>query len=189
MKKTTRITRINWSAAPARHPKTRKAQVTDRAHRYRANQPGTRPRGPKRCALCKSSRNVLVDHKDGNEHNDAPGNLRWLCKRCNTIKGAADAKAGRGKRTVQYNPAKKRAKREAGGKGATSYSQWAAAVAAVDAAKGGQESFSFLDIDAARKLIHETPASKRREFQAETWRRRKERYGASGRRDGGAIPF
>jgi hypothetical protein len=47
---------------------------------------------------------VVVDHIDSNESNDDPGNLRWLCKACNTRLGIAAAKAGIGKRVDPKNP-------------------------------------------------------------------------------------
>lgn len=43
------------------------------------------------------------------------------------------------------------------------------------------------DQDAAAKLIHETPASRRGEFQREIWAIRKDRYGPGGRQD--SLPF
>jgi hypothetical protein len=43
----------------------------------------------------------VADHKDGDESNGAPDNLRWLCKLCNTRLGLALARAGIGKRTRQ----------------------------------------------------------------------------------------
>jgi hypothetical protein len=86
--------------------RTRKETVTDRAKRYRANQAGCLPSGPRRCALCESRRFLTVDHKDGFEANGAKSNLRWLCKSCNTRLGAAMAKKGKGRRTAQYNPSK-----------------------------------------------------------------------------------
>ena len=43
-----------------------------------------------------------MDHRDGDEHNDA--SLRWLCKSCHTPLGIAMARAGQGRRTRQYNP-------------------------------------------------------------------------------------
>jgi hypothetical protein len=78
--------------------------ITDRAKRYRANAPQCKPAGPKRCALCGSNRNVVPDHKDGDESNGRKSNLRWLCKSCNTRLGKRDARLGRGRRTHQYNP-------------------------------------------------------------------------------------
>jgi hypothetical protein len=78
--------------------------ITDRAKRYRAQQ--CVPPGPKRCALCNGTRNLVVDHRDGDESNGRPGNLRYLCKRCNTVKGLRDKRQGRGTRTRQYNPSR-----------------------------------------------------------------------------------
>src|SRR5438093_1271953 len=62
------------------------------------------PPGPRRCALCGSTRFLVVDHIEGDEWNDAPENLRWLCKSCNTRRGIAMARAGKGRKTRQYNP-------------------------------------------------------------------------------------
>lgn len=80
------------------------AQVTDRAHRYRAQKLAP-ARGRKVCAYCGSDRNVVPDHIDGVPDHTTRANLQWLCKSCNTAKGAAFAKAGRGRLTNQYNPA------------------------------------------------------------------------------------
>jgi hypothetical protein len=46
----------------------------------------------------------MVDHIDGYEENGARSNLRWLCRSCNVREGAAMARKGQGRRTVQYNP-------------------------------------------------------------------------------------
>ncbi|MGH9343549.1 MAG: HNH endonuclease signature motif containing protein [Terriglobia bacterium] len=51
------------------------------------------PSGPRRCELCGSTRFLVVDHRDSDEGNDSPSNLRWLCKGCNTRLGLAAAKA------------------------------------------------------------------------------------------------
>lgn len=77
-------------------------EVTDRAHRYRAQK--NISSGPKECAWCGSKRGLMVGHKDGNESNDAPGNLAWTCRRCNTLEGLKHKAAGRGRRTKQFNP-------------------------------------------------------------------------------------
>lgn len=88
--------------------------------------------------------------------------------------------AGKGVRTRQLNPAA----------GASSFDQWASAVAAIDAERGGTDSISFMSADEARALIHATPAARRRRFQQEAWSIRKSRYGPSGRKAGGGIlPF
>ncbi len=86
---------------------TRRRTVTDRAKRYRANQPGCKPGGVKQCKLCKAKRDLMVDHKDGDESNGRKSNLRWLCRSCNTYLGAEMARTGQGRRTVQYNPSEK----------------------------------------------------------------------------------
>src|ERR1700733_4577610 len=83
---------------------TRKKSVTDRAKRYRANQPGCIPSGPRKCAGCGATKQLMVDHKSGNENDGRKSNLQWLCRSCNTKKGALMAKRGTGRRTRQYNP-------------------------------------------------------------------------------------
>lgn len=80
------------------------AQITDRGHRYRAQK--LAPNTPKVCAYCGSTRNIVPDHIDGVPDHTVRSNLQWLCKSCNTAKGAAFAKAGKGRLTHQYNPAK-----------------------------------------------------------------------------------
>lgn len=126
-------------------------QLTDRASRYRANAPECRPPLPRKCALCGSTRFVVVDHIDGDESNGTPENLRWLCKRCNTQLGRAMARAGIGKRTRQHNP---------GARTLARYTE-----AAVQHTRGQH--------DAGGKIIHETPKGRRQEFAAEIWQRRR----------------
>lgn len=136
---------------------TVKEPVTDRAKRYRANQEGCLPSGKKACALCKSTRFLTVDHKDGDESNGEKSNLRWLCKSCNTKLGARDAKLGRGRRTAQYNP-----------KGAPNLGAY---VSALMVTKGFSDAMS---LDDAVQLIHDTPAARRSEFASEIYARRRE---------------
>ena len=134
-------------------------QVTDRAKRYRAHQPTCRPPGPAKCALCGSTRFLVIDHKDGDESNGSPDNLRWLCKSCNTRLGLAMARAGQGRRTHQYNP------------GAANLAQYVQA--ALEHRRGAH--------DEGGRIIHETPKSKRQEFAQEIWRRRRQ-HGTDRRR-------
>jgi len=159
---------------------TLKDHVTDRAKRYRANQPGCLPAGLKKCKLCGSARFLTVDHADGDESNGAKSNLRWLCKSCNTKLGIRDAKEGRGRRTAQYNP-----------KGARSFDQWSEAISTL-----AGEGLGTMTVEQARQIVRETSKRKRSEFNEDVWRIRKERYGPSGRKDGGAggsyaeeVPF
>jgi hypothetical protein len=126
-------------------------EISDRAKRYRAHSPGCRPKGPKVCFKCGSRRNVVPDHIDGDESNGKRSNLRWACKSHNTILGKQMAKAGKGVRTRQYNPA-----------GAINLAQYIQA--AVDHTRGSH--------DEAGKIIHDTPKAKRREFAREIWFRR-----------------
>ena len=132
---------------------TRKTKVSDRAKRYRANQPNCRPSGVKKCKLCGSRSDVMVDHADGNESNGRKSNLRWLCRSCNNTLGAEMARTGQGRRTVQYNPAHK---------GAQTLGEYMQAV--LQHTRGSH--------DAAGKIIHETPKRKRQEFASEIWARR-----------------
>jgi len=126
-------------------------EITDRAHRYRAQH--CIPAGPKQCALCGSTRFLTVDHIDGDEHNDSPSNLRWLCKSCNTKLGLAMAKAGQGRRTRQFNP------------GAETLAEYVSA--AVEHRRGAH--------DAGGLVIHETSPELRSRFAKEIWKRRRER--------------
>lgn len=77
--------------------------TTDRAKRYAANRTITDDKSAG-CLFCGSNRNLTVDHLDGFEENGESANLAWLCKSCNTRKGAAFRKAGIGRPTNQYNP-------------------------------------------------------------------------------------
>ena len=95
----------------------------------------------------------MIDHKDGDESNGASSNLRWLCKSCNTRLGLAMVRAGRGKRTHQFNP---------GARTLREYTE-----AAMQHVRGA--------IDAGGRVIHETPKEKRQAFAAEIWRRRRAR--------------
>jgi hypothetical protein len=78
------------------------AEITDRAKRYRAQK--NRPQGKRLCTFCASRENVDVDHVTGDEADDSPRNLMYLCRRCNTRKGIVQARNRIGVRTRQYNP-------------------------------------------------------------------------------------
>jgi len=95
----------------------------------------------------------VIDHRNGDESDGSPENLRWLCKSCNTRLGLAMAREGRGQRTRQYNP------------GAYTLAQYTQAV--LDHTRGAH--------DAGGKIIHATPKEKRRDFAAEIWQRRRAR--------------
>lgn len=123
--------------------------ITDRAHRYRAQQ--CIPPGPRRCALCGSTRFLVVDHRDGNEWNDTPSNLRYLCKADNTRLGLRAARLGVSRRTRQFNP------------GAETLREYVEA--AVSHRRG--------EHDEGGRVIHETPQARRTEFAEEIWRRRR----------------
>lgn len=159
MRKRTKITRLNpW-------PVTRKAEVTDRAKRYRANQPGVKPKGPKVCAYCGARRNVEVHHKDGDEGNGHSRNLAWACRSCNTSIGVQHARAGKGKRTAQYNP-----------KPIPTFEQYARAVSIH---RRGRK-------DEGGKIIHATPPAVRSEYARLIAALKRERGTSGGRND---VPF
>ena len=126
-------------------------EISDRSHRYRAQQ--CIPPGQRLCEECGSIRFLVVDHRDGDEWNDNPSNLRWLCKSCNTRLGIAMARAGHGRRTRQFNH------------GATTLAEYSQAAA--DHVRGSH--------DEGGRIIHETPPARRRAFAQEIWRRRRER--------------
>lgn len=149
--------------------------ITDRALRYRANSEACRPDLPARCMWC-GSRRVEVAHIDGNETNTVRENLGWTCRPCNQKVAANMKRAGVGRPTNQYNP--KRGKR----KGISDYREFQQALAITRGDEIG-------DVQAAVEKIHATPMSRRSEFQKDIWAIRKERYGPSGRKDGGALPF
>jgi hypothetical protein len=78
------------------------SQITDRAKRYRAHR--NPPPGPRRCNFCASRKNIDIDHITGDESDDTPDNLMYLCRPCNTLKGITQARNRVGVRTRQYNP-------------------------------------------------------------------------------------
>jgi len=154
--------RIGFGMGTKRNPDgcahTLKFKVSDRAKRYRANQPGCKPAGVKKCKLCGSKHFLTVDHVDGNESNGKKSNLRWLCKSCNTLLGAEMARTGQGRRTVQYNPG--------GAKTLWEYTQ-----AVLQHTRKAH--------DEAGRIIHETPKWKRQEYASQIWAARHARGTAS----------
>lgn len=170
----TRTVRLN-SAEPCGGRKPAD-QVTDRALRYRANSEECKPGGPKRCMWCGMRKTIEVAHIDGDETNTFPENLAWTCRVCNQQVATVMRRAGVGRPTNQYNPKKRR-------KGATDYREYARALGILDGTAIG-------NVQDAVALIHATPRARRSEFQQDIWQVRKERYGPSGRKDGGAgVPF
>lgn len=144
-------------------------EITDRQKRVRANHPDCRPRGPKRCAKCGKRPpdtlfrpGLIVAHKDGDESNGRRSNLEWQCYPCNAKEVHRLKKLGKGVRTRQYNPRRRR--KNQGAKTLGEYVD-----AAVKHTRGA--------IDEGGRVIHETPAAKRRSYAREIWRRRR----ASGR--------
>jgi hypothetical protein len=127
----------------------RKEVVTDRQHRHRAQL--CIPPGLRRCAVCGSTRFLVVDHIDADESNDSPENLRWLCKADNTRLGFAAARAGKGQRVCQFNP------------GAETLREY---VEAAMAHRRGEH-------DQGGAIIHATPVDQRKTFAKEIWKRRR----------------
>ena len=145
-------------------PRKPVGEITDRAKRYRAQQ---NVKGPKRCVVCGSTKNLDVMHLDGNESHGEPANLAWGCRSCNAKLGAAFKRAGKGVLTRQYNPAS--------GKVPT-FNQYAWAVS--------QQQHSG-DTGEAGAIIHATPAAKRSEYA----RRILAKRWGSGRRSREEVPF
>ena len=151
------------------------SKITDRAKRYRANQPGCKPAGPKQCSYCPSRKNVEVHHKDGNESNGSSSNLAWACRSCNTEMGAAMKAAGRGVRTRQMNPA-------------PDFKQYAWAVGMIcrkrDMERGLCSQSNDPLVREAVEMIRATPAALRRKYAAQAAASR-----GSGRSTGWEVPF
>lgn len=147
--------RFQEMAAAGRH--TKRANLTDRALRYRANvEP---PSGPKQCAFCGSKKQIQVGHVNGREEDTSPENLIWTCRSCNVLAANRMRKAGVGRLTVQYNPAD----------AAKSLGQWLTAVLSM---KGESDAMT---VPAAVAMIRATPASTRSRFASEIWDRRRSR--------------
>jgi hypothetical protein len=137
--------------------------VTDRAHRYRANQ--LAPVAGKVCLFCGSTQFLVPDHWDGHPDHTRGENLEVLCKSCNTAKGAAFKTAGRGRLTHQYNPTK--------GGGAANVGEWMQAVGSITphVDRGDRGLVSSMSTRDAVDMIRATSQSKRREFAAKMRRR------------------
>ena len=176
----TRVRRLNPPDAEPCGGRKPASQVTDRALRYRANSDECKPEGPQRCLWCGARRfkdrgtEIQVAHIDGDETNTNPENLAWSCRSCNQKVAAAMKKAGVGRRTKQYNPLRR-----------SGISDWREFAEALAITRGD----AIGDLQQAIQRIHDTPMSRRSELQQDIWRRRKQLYGPSGRKDGGAVPF
>lgn len=143
--------------------------MTDRGQRYRANR-AISAEGGRRCVYCGDPKPRTVDHVNGNESDADPRNLVRACQSCNTKKGIVFLRAGAGVRTHQFNPAQP-------GRGAGTLAEWLEAVMAL---KGNDTRFTLSE---AIEKVRNTPASKRAEFAAEIWQRRRARGGS------GVVPF
>ena len=110
-------------------------EVTDRAHRYRAQE--NIKSDKKQCAWCGKKnlkgRDAMVAHKDGDESNDNPKNLAWTCRSCNALEANRQKRLGKGRRTRQFNPTTKNKKKH----GCTSLAQWSAMMNIVGVKQGG----------------------------------------------------
>jgi hypothetical protein len=141
-----------WREQGTRNPR---ANVTDRAKRYRAH--ANAPDGPKRCYFCRSRQNIDLHHISGNEDDGEPENLIWACRPCNVKIANVMRKAGMGKKTVQYNPAG----------GAKSLGQWLNAVQSMKGEAGGS-----MEVADAVAMIRATSKNKRSEYAHEIWGKR-----------------
>jgi hypothetical protein len=147
------------AAKPACAP--RRGNLTDRAHRYRANRNVS---GPKVCGYCGGRRNLGVDHIDGHEEHGEPENLMWACKPCNVLKANTMRAAGMGRLTRQYNPVKVR--------GARNVEEWLEAVSLITPHKdhgGGLVTpiGTKLSVSDAVARVRATSKAKRSEFASE----------------------
>lgn len=115
-------------------------QITDRAKRYRAQQ---NVKGPKRCVICGSKKNLDVMHLSGDESDGESKNLAYGCRKCNAKLAAAFKAAGSKIRTRQYNPGS-----------VPTFSQYAWAVS--NHRRGAH--------DEGGAIIHATPRHKRIEY-------------------------
>jgi hypothetical protein len=157
--------------------------LTDRAHRYRAN--AEPPDGPKVCLFCGTHSKLMVGHLDGHEGHNQADNLHWTCRSCNALHANALKRARMGRRTAQFNPTKSG--------GAFNVGEWANAVGAITAHQspdlrgkaGALGAASTMSVSDAVAMIRATPAHKRSEFAAQLGKHK------SGRRGGGSsdIPF
>jgi len=152
------------------------SSITDRAKRYRANQPTCKPGGPRRCSYCPSRKNVEVHHVDGNESNGLRSNLAWACRSCNTAIGKAHTAAGIGKRTRQMNPP-------------PDFKQYAWAIGMIcrkrDEERGVCSRSDDPMVKEAVEMIRATPGALRRKYAAQAAAAR----GRGGRSTGWEVPF
>ena len=119
-----------------------RANITDRAKRYRAQNAVT---GPRKCVMCGSTKDLGVMHLTGNESHGERANLAYGCRSCNGKLAAAFKRVGAGRPTNQYNPAKS---------GVPTFEQYMWAVS--NHSRGAH--------DAGGAVIHATPKHKRIEY-------------------------
>lgn len=134
--------------------------LTDRAYRYRAS--ANAPEGPKVCGYCGTRKQIQVEHINGKEEDTSDENLMWACRSCNTKKGKAFAKMGRGRLTQQFNPTKSG--------GAANVGEWMQAVGAIVPHKGARYAgenyglISSMSTADAVAMIRATPSHKRSQY-------------------------
>jgi hypothetical protein len=154
------MTRPNPSRRGGRRPVY---LLTDRAKRYRAQQAieQTEPR----CIYCGrprlTGRQRNTEHINGREADNSPANLAFACRSCNTRKGAVFARAGKGKRTAQYNP---------GRRGAGTLAEY---IEAVMTTKG--EGSGRFSLPQAVELLRNTPPDDRSIYASMIWDLRRAR--------------
>jgi hypothetical protein len=129
-------------------------QVSDRAHRYRANAVLEQipERDRTRCHFCGAAdRPLMAGHVDGREENGEPANISPTCRPCNNTIAAHFASLGIGRRTRQFNPA---------ARGAYNALEYSGAIARL---KAGSRS----DVHSAIRIIQATDHAARNRFAAE----------------------
>lgn len=144
-------------------------EVTDRAHRYRAQS--KLPAGRAVCAWCgkklPAGRERMIAHIDGNESNDHASNLTWTCRSCNTLSANSDKAAGRGRRTRQYNPGPcvpGKSKNPSGGRKASGAPNSGAWFQALETRHGRGD--GSMTLEQAIQMIHDTPFKTRQKYNA-----------------------
>ena len=135
------------------------SEITDRAKRYRSRTPECEPPSPRRCFACGAQARD-VHHLNGDESDGTLYNLAWACRPCNVRIANVMRRAGIGRLTRQYNPARK---------GAQTLNEWLTAVMSM---KGESDAMT---VPAAVELIRATPPDRRSEFASEIWSRRRQR--------------
>jgi hypothetical protein len=162
---------------------------------------------PAVCFACGVVRGLEIGHLDGHEENQAPENLAYTCRSCNVTCANTLRKAGAGRLTNQYNPARNRThymnavnvmlgrSRDMSLRSAiqtvqgTSHVNRAAYARGLKTNPGAETLGAYMSAvvdhrrgahDQGGRIIHETPKARRSRFAREIARIKAERYGSGG---------